>query len=44
LSVLEEAARAGGVQVVEVTADPQLQRARRIEVRDVVAATLARAD
>jgi 2-succinyl-5-enolpyruvyl-6-hydroxy-3-cyclohexene-1-carboxylate synthase len=44
LSVLEDAARAGGVQVVEVAADPELQRARRTEVRDVVAATLARAD
>jgi len=44
LSVLEDAARAGGVQVVEVAADPALQRARRTEVRDIVSATLARAD
>ncbi len=39
---LEQAARAGGVQVVEVAADPALQRRRRAEVRDAVAATLAR--
>jgi len=39
---LEHAARAGGVQVVEVAADPALQRRRRAEVGDVVAATLAR--
>jgi 2-succinyl-5-enolpyruvyl-6-hydroxy-3-cyclohexene-1-carboxylate synthase len=41
---LERAAHAGGVQVVEVTTDPELERRRRAEVRDVVAATLARAD
>ncbi|HEX3299938.1 MAG TPA: 2-succinyl-5-enolpyruvyl-6-hydroxy-3-cyclohexene-1-carboxylic-acid synthase [Actinomycetota bacterium] len=41
---LEQAARMGGVQVVEVSADPDLQRRRRAEVRDVVAATLARDD
>jgi 2-succinyl-5-enolpyruvyl-6-hydroxy-3-cyclohexene-1-carboxylate synthase len=39
---LEQAARAGGVQVVEVVADPLLQRRRRIDVRNAVAATLAR--
>jgi 2-succinyl-5-enolpyruvyl-6-hydroxy-3-cyclohexene-1-carboxylate synthase len=38
---LERAARGGGVQVVEVAADPVLQRRRRAEVRDAVAATLA---
>ena len=42
VAALEEAARAGGVQVIEVTAEPELQRRRRTEVRDVVAATLAR--
>jgi 2-succinyl-5-enolpyruvyl-6-hydroxy-3-cyclohexene-1-carboxylate synthase len=41
---LEAAARAGGVQVVEVTADPDVQRRRRAEVRDIVAETLARGD
>lgn len=41
---LEHGARAGGVQVVEVSADPALQRRRRGEVRDVVSATLARDD
>ena len=41
---LEHAARAGGVQVVEVSADAELQRRRRAEVRDTVAATLARDD
>jgi 2-succinyl-5-enolpyruvyl-6-hydroxy-3-cyclohexene-1-carboxylate synthase len=41
---LEQAARTGGVQVVEVSADPELQRRRRAEVRDAVAATLARDD
>jgi 2-succinyl-5-enolpyruvyl-6-hydroxy-3-cyclohexene-1-carboxylate synthase len=41
---LEHAARAGGIQVVEVAADPELQRRRRVEVRDAVAATLARDD
>ncbi|MFL5791981.1 MAG: 2-succinyl-5-enolpyruvyl-6-hydroxy-3-cyclohexene-1-carboxylic-acid synthase [Actinomycetota bacterium] len=39
---LELAARTGGVQVVEVTADPQLQRRRRAEVHDAVTAVLAR--
>jgi 2-succinyl-5-enolpyruvyl-6-hydroxy-3-cyclohexene-1-carboxylate synthase len=38
---LERAARAGGVQVVEVAADPDVQRRRRDEVRDVVEVTLA---
>jgi 2-succinyl-5-enolpyruvyl-6-hydroxy-3-cyclohexene-1-carboxylate synthase len=38
---LEHAARGGGVQVVEVTADPDLQRRSRAQVRDVVEATLA---
>jgi 2-succinyl-5-enolpyruvyl-6-hydroxy-3-cyclohexene-1-carboxylate synthase len=38
---LERAAHTGGVQVVEVTADPELQRRRRAEVRDVAAAALA---
>ena len=41
---LEQAARAGGVQVVEVMTDPALQRRRRAELREGVAATLARAD
>jgi 2-succinyl-5-enolpyruvyl-6-hydroxy-3-cyclohexene-1-carboxylate synthase len=41
---LERAAHAGGVQVVEVVIDPDLQRRRRAEVRDLVAATLARDD
>lgn len=41
---LEHAARAGGVQVVQVAADPALQRRRRAEVRNVVAATLERDD
>ncbi len=41
---LERAARAGGAQVVEVAAAPDEQRARRAEVRDAVAASLARTD
>ena len=41
---LERAARDGGAQVIEVAADPDLQRARRAEVRDGVAAALGRTD
>jgi 2-succinyl-5-enolpyruvyl-6-hydroxy-3-cyclohexene-1-carboxylate synthase len=41
---LEHAARTSGVRVVEVAADPGVQRRRRAEVRAVVAATLATAD
>jgi 2-succinyl-5-enolpyruvyl-6-hydroxy-3-cyclohexene-1-carboxylate synthase len=44
VTALEQAARAGGVQVVEVRADPELQRLHRADVREVVAATLARDD
>jgi 2-succinyl-5-enolpyruvyl-6-hydroxy-3-cyclohexene-1-carboxylate synthase len=41
---VEAAARTGGVQVVEVRADPEVQRARRAEVHAAAAATLARED
>jgi len=41
---LEQAARGGSVQIVEVAADPELQRQRRTEVREAVAATLAAED
>ena len=41
---LERAARDGGAQVIEVAAEPDIQRRRRTEVRDAVAATLARTD
>jgi len=41
---LEDAARARGVQVVEVATDPELQRRRRADVRDAVADVLARPD
>ena len=41
---LERAARDGGAQVIEVAAEPDIQHRRRAEVRDAVAATLARTD
>jgi 2-succinyl-5-enolpyruvyl-6-hydroxy-3-cyclohexene-1-carboxylate synthase len=41
---LERAARDGGAQVIEVAAEPDIQRRRRAEVRDAVGATLARTD
>ena len=41
---LEHAARAGGIQIVEVPADSDLQRHRRGDVRDAVTATLASDD
>lgn len=42
VAAVEDAARTGGVQVVEVKADPEIQRRRRAEVRQAVTTVLAR--
>jgi 2-succinyl-5-enolpyruvyl-6-hydroxy-3-cyclohexene-1-carboxylate synthase len=41
VAAVEDAARTGGVQVVEVKADPEIQRRRRAEVRQAVTTVLA---